>query len=109
MLGDLADCSSPEAEVHEAALDADGEEGVLGDLADCSSPEAEVHEAALASGSGAAPGGSRCTRGRGAGAASTWNERDRRTARTRVVNSGISTESSVTGDGLSGNRIPWNF
>jgi hypothetical protein len=43
----LADCISPEAEVHEAALDADGEEGVLGDLAECSSPEAEVHEAAL--------------------------------------------------------------
>jgi hypothetical protein len=28
-------------------LDADGEEGVLGDVADCSAPEADAHEAVL--------------------------------------------------------------
>ena len=47
MLGDLADCSSSEAEALEAALDADGEGDVLGDLANCSLPEADAHEAAL--------------------------------------------------------------
>jgi hypothetical protein len=43
----LADCSAPEAEVHEAVVDADGEVGVLGDLADSSPPEAEAHEDVL--------------------------------------------------------------
>ena len=46
MLGDLTDCSLPEAEVHEAALDADGEEGVLGDLADTPKGEPEPLAAA---------------------------------------------------------------